>query len=133
MNLGIKKMAYTLTASAALITGVNAMITFAPETSKEIITTAKDTYDNAKDRFETEQAIKAEGIKAQSYAEAKMKLDSIRLDRACKEVGVPVPKKPDNDASLEEHVRYEMEKSNIYSQQALNTMKQISNKIQAVK
>lgn len=58
------------------------------------------------ERIETEKAIKAEGIQAKSYAEAKMKLDSIRTDRAekaeqalYKKYGLTPPQKNDSYTS----------------------------------
>ena len=80
----------------------------------KIINAGEKAYNDVKDRIETEQAIKAEGIQAQSYAEAKMKLDSIRFDRTCNEVGMPVPKKPSRDASIQEQMNYDLQVMDIY-------------------
>lgn len=80
----------------------------------KIINTGEKAYNDVKDRIETERAIRAEGIQAQSYAEAKMQLDSIRFDRICNEVGMPVPKKPSKGASMQEQIDYHLQVQDIY-------------------
>ena len=51
-----------------------------------------------------------------SYGQAKATLDSIDLDRMCKNLGVEVPKKPAANASHLEKLEYNTKILNIYDQ-----------------
>jgi len=99
----------------------------------KVINAGEKAYDDVKDRIETEQAIKAEGIQAQSYAEAKMKLDSIRFDRVCKEVGVPVPQKPAKDASMQEQIDYQFKVMDIYGKANTKQLNEIVQTLETIK
>ena len=92
----------------------------------KVINAGERAYNEVKDRIETEQAIKAEGIQAKSYAEAKMKLDSIRFDRVCDELGVPVPQKPASDASEQEQLDYQFKVLDIYQKENIKNFNEIA-------
>lgn len=79
-----------------------------------------------KDRIATEEAIRAEGIQARSYWEAKEKLDSIRFNRMCKEQGVSVPVKPKEDAPEVEHIKYKLECLNILNKGNIKILDKIA-------
>ena len=97
----------------------------------KVINAGERAYNEVKDRIETEQAIKAEGIQAKSYAEAKMKLDSIRFDRVCDELGVPVPQKPASDASVQEQMDYQFKVLDIYQKENIKNLNEIATILEA--
>jgi len=102
-------------------------------TAPKAISAGEKAYNNVKDRIETEKAIKAEGIQAQSYAEAKMQLDSIRFDRLCNEVGMPVPKKPSEGASLQERIDYLTKKNEVYMEANRKSFNEIIQNLESIK
>ena len=106
-----------------------ALATAAPK----VINAGEKAYNDVKDRIETEQAIRAEGIQAQSYAEAKMKLDSIRFDRVCNELGVPVPQKPASNASMQERLNYELKVMDIYEKAHTKHLNEIVEALETLK
>lgn len=88
-------------AALYFVTNAAASKCFGIESDAEKVCYAvKDRIEAVQDRIETERAIKAEGIQAKSFAEAKAELDKRRLERVCKELGVSVPKKPVNDGTI---------------------------------
>ena len=105
-----------------------ALATAAPK----VINAGERAYNEVKDRIETEQAIKAEGIQAKSYAEAKMKLDSIRFDRICDELGVPVPQKPASDASEQEQLDYQFKVLDICQKEKIKNLNEIATTLEAI-
>ena len=95
-----------ITAGLAISHGIGKAID-AERTSaaEELYNKTIELYDNARDRIETEQAIRAEGIRAKSYTEAKIKLDSIRTDRLFKSYNMTPPNENDDGMSkLIKHV-----------------------------
>lgn len=58
-------------------------------------------WENAKKEFDDYLAINEEGIKADSYSEAKEKLDSIRMDRLYRSYGITPP---DTNSSAYEEI-----------------------------
>ena len=98
----------------------------------KVINASERAYNEVKDRIETEQAIKAEGIQAKSYAEAKMKLDSIRFDRVCDELGVPVPQKPASDASVQEQLDYQFKVLDIYQKENIKNLNELATTLEAI-
>lgn len=77
---------------------------------------ADDKIDECKDQIEVYQETKKEGLPYYSYGQAKATLDSIDLDRNCKNLGVEVPKKPAANASHVEKLEYNTKIKNIYDQ-----------------
>ena len=99
-------------------------------TAPKIINAGEKTYNDVKDRIETEQAIRAEGIQAKSFAEAKMQLDSIRLARICAELGVDVPQKPAKTGDITKDMCNEMihnsQVEDIYNKALIDKIDKIS-------
>ena len=91
MKLNLKQtlMGVTMLAGTAFISTEAAKYATNQKTLTETV------YDSAKERIETEKAIKAEGIQAKSYAEAKMKLDSIENVRLYQKYGITPPNADD--------------------------------------
>lgn len=54
-------------------------------------TKTETVFDYAKEEYNTYQEIKKEGIKADTYGEAKQKLDSIKEDRLFRKYGIEPP------------------------------------------
>ena len=86
-------------------------------------------WEDAKKEYETYKEIKSEGIKADSYSEAKVKLDAIKTDRLYKKYGLEAPNEKDSPAerlikelNLQIQLNHEAQNS---QQEILNILKSI--------
>ena len=82
-KMGTKVLGLALYAGAVYL-GSNAIL--APMFNQK--SQVETIWEKAKKEYDTYQEIKSEGIYAESYKEAKQKLDSIKTDRLYKKYGI---------------------------------------------
>lgn len=136
MNISNQVERGILKATVKIGLAATAGILIAAATPKVINATSK-AYDDVKDRIETERAIRAEGIQAKSYAEAKAKLDSIDFSRICAELGVTVPQKPvftgDYNTYRAQMINYDLDKMSIYSKHNSKQLQDLQSKLEQLR
>ena len=116
-KMGTKVLGLALYAGAVYL-GSNAIL--APMFNQK--SQVETIWEKAKKEYDTYQEIKSEGIYAESYKEAKQKLDSIKTDRLYKKYGI---EPPTENSSMADKFNKQIELQNKLYEQITEAIKSI--------